>query len=122
MKVIIAGNRNYYNYDFFKDELEIIITDNKLVISEIVSGGSAGIDTLAERYAKEQGISIKIFPAEWGKYGKAAGPFRNRQMAKYIGEDGMLIAFWDYHSSGTRSMIRLADEMNIRTIICSLKL
>ena len=52
------------------------ISDNKLVISEIVSGGLAGIDTLAERYAKKQCISIKIFPAEGGNYGKGSRTYQ----------------------------------------------
>lgn len=46
----------------------------------IISGGATGVDSLAERYAKENGIDCKVFEAKWNKYGKYdedAGTDRN---------------------------------------------
>ncbi len=70
-----------------------------------------GADALGERWAKENDIPVKVFPANWDKHGKAAGPIRNKQMAAY-GE--MLIAFWDGKSSGTGNMISLAEPYNLK--------
>ncbi len=74
MKVIIAGLRGFNDYDLFKSELEKLIHNNRLEISEIVSGGALGVDAMAERFANENGIAVKVFNADWKKYGRGAGP------------------------------------------------
>ena len=119
MKVIIAGLRNFNDYDLFKSELEKMIHNNAIEISEIVSGGASGVDTMAEKYANENGIVLKVFNANWKKYGRSAGPVRNKEMAEYVGEKGALIAFWDYKSKGTGSMIKIAEKMNFYVYICN---
>lgn len=40
-------------------------------------------DACGEAWAKENGIPVRVFPADWGTHGKAAGPMRNWQMARY---------------------------------------
>lgn len=57
----------------------------------VVSGKARGADTLGEQYAKEHGYSIQYFPADWERYGKAAGYLRNTEMAKNA---DALVAFW----------------------------
>lgn len=59
--------------------------------------------------------SVAPFPAEWKRYGRAAGMIRNQQMAWYATH---LIAFWDGQSSGTRSMIEMAkrDGLEVRVV------
>lgn len=75
----------------------------------LVSGHARGVDTLAEKYAEERGIPIQVFPAEWKKYGKAAGPIRNRAMLEYAKEGTVVVAaFWDGQSRGTGNMIKQA--------------
>lgn len=101
MKVIIAGSRTIEDYEL----LEYVIKQSGFNITEIVSGGASGVDTLAERYAKENNIIFTKFAAPWNLYGKAAGPIRNRIMAEYA---DALIAIWDGESSGTRNMIHEA--------------
>lgn len=79
MKTIIAGGKNYYfNYK------DIEILDNlKHTISEVVSGGAKGADSEGEKWAIANNIPLKVFKADWSKYGRAAGPIRNKQMAEY---------------------------------------
>lgn len=113
-KVIIAGCRDYEDYNTVKayaDRMLSNITDE----IQIVSGGASGADALGERYAKEKGYSIKRFPADWNKYGRSAGPKRNRQMAQYA---DALIAFWDGVSRGTKNMI---DEANAGGLLVRVK-
>jgi hypothetical protein len=88
--------------------VEQAIEENKLEVTEIVSGKARGADTLGEQYAKEKGIPVKEFPADWNKYGKAAGPIRNEEMARYA---DWLIAFWHPDCKGTTNMIRIMREM-----------
>lgn len=109
MRVIIAGSRNFDDYQLLKD-----ICDKKLINQkeiEIVSGTANGADKLGEKYAEEKGYCIKKFPADWKTYGKRAGFIRNEEMAKY---SEALIAFWDGESKGTKHMIELAKKYKLK--------
>ncbi|MCR5105611.1 MAG: DUF2493 domain-containing protein [Eubacterium sp.] len=119
MKVVIAGLRGFNDYEIFKVKMEQLFQDNEIDVTEIVSGGASGVDAMAERYANEKRISVKVFNADWKKYGRGAGPVRNKEMAEYVGEKGALIAFWDYKSKGTGSMIKIAEKMNLKIFICN---
>ena len=109
-RIVVAGSRNYENYTEAKRYIEYYVKDikkeNTLVF---VSGGCRGADMLGERYAKENGYKTERFPADWEKYGKAAGPMRNREMAEAA---DYVICFWDGKSLGTKSMIEFAKELN----------
>ena len=100
MKLIIAGGRNFTNYQKLTETCDTILRDQTNI--EIVSGTSKGADQLGEKYAKQKGYKLTKFPADWNKFGKAAGPIRNQQMANYA---NALIAFWDGKSKGTKNMI-----------------
>ncbi len=108
IKVVIAGCRDYNNYDeatgYIDYCLSHIMSENDIII---VSGCASGADALGERYALENGFEIERFPAEWGKYGRSAGPIRNRKMAEAA---DIVICFWDGKSIGTRSMIESAKK------------
>jgi hypothetical protein len=107
MKIVIAGSRHIIDPSI----VEKAIKESGFLgaISEIVSGGARGVDSLAEEYARDTGIPFKLFPADWDKYGKAAGPIRNQQMAEYA---DALIAVWDGKSKGTLNMINNMKKLN----------
>ena len=107
-KVIIAGSRDFADYALLCSFADQVLAGAEDI--EIVSGGARGADALGERYARERGYALKVFPADWKKWGRAAGPIRNRQMADYA---DALIAFWDGQSSGTRDMIGKAEEKRL---------
>ena len=83
--------------------------------TELVSGGCKGTDKMAERFAKKNIIPIRVFIADWKKYGKAAGPIRNKQMIDYIkdSEKRYVIAFTSDKTKGTRNAIKLAVKNSI---------
>lgn len=108
MKIIIAGGRDFDNYDRLRSYCDHLL-QNKTEI-EIVSGTAKGADKLGERYAEERGYPVKRFVADWGTFGKKAGYLRNEDMAIYA---DALIAFWDGMSSGTQHMIRIAEKNNL---------
>lgn len=99
MKVIIAGSRDFNDYKYLCETMKKL----DFSVSEVVSSGARGADLLGERWAKENGIPIKRFDAEWDEYGKAAGFIRNAEMGHYA---DYLVAFWDGTSPGTADMIR----------------
>lgn len=98
MRLIVAGSRTITDFDLVDLHIGRISG-----ITEIVSGACRGVDLLAERSAVNRNIPIKRFCPEWDKYGKAAGPKRNAQMAKYADQ---LLLIWDGESLGSANMKR----------------
>ena len=114
-RVIIAGGRDFNIMVLVEIAMMETFECNYTEI-ELVGGGANGADALGKRFAKEHGIPYKEFPADWGTYHNAAGPIRNRQMARYATETGfrgILIAFWDGKSRGTKHMIDTATELGM---------
>ena len=109
-RVVIAGCRDYENYEQAKEFIDICLSnvrkENEIII---VSGGARGADAIGERYAKENGFAVEKYPADWEKYGKSAGPIRNKQMAEIA---DYVICFWNEKSKGTKSMIDFAKKLN----------
>lgn len=110
MKLIIAGSRNFPSemdglfhslfdiYSFFE------------IVTEVVEGGCKGVDSAAVHFAeKNYGIPTKRFEADWEEHGKAAGPIRNREMAKYA--DALLL-IWDGTSRGSKNMKSEMTKLN----------
>jgi len=65
MRIIVSGSRNIDDYNILVDAINAIIEDNKLEIDEIIHKNGKGIDQLADRYAKENGIPVVIFKPDW---------------------------------------------------------
>ena len=114
MKLIVAGSRDFNDYGLLKTSIQENF--QRCEVEEIVSGIARGADTLGEQFAREYGIPIKQFPANWDLYGKSAGYRRNAEMANYA---DALIAFWNGESKGTMHMINLAKEKNLKVVIIS---
>lgn len=112
MKVVIAGGRSFNDYELLKNKCNEILGANEDI--EIVSGTAKGADMLGEKYAKEMGHKLKLFPADWKKYGKSAGIRRNEQMADY---SDTLIAFWDGISKGTKHMIDYSNKKKLNVFV-----
>lgn len=112
IKLIVAGCRDYFNFDYISQTLDRLSLDPKKV--EFVNGGANGVDAMARKYAGLKGFNIRLFPADWNNLGKRAGPIRNKQMAEY---GTHLIAFWDGISKGTENMISLAKERDLTVLI-----
>jgi hypothetical protein len=115
-RIIIAGGRDFNDYEFLCTNAREYIETLGEVTIEIVSGGAKGVDALGERFAKEQNLELVVFPADWKSYGRAAGPKRNAEMAKYASH---LLSFWDGSSKGTKSMITLARKNNLEVKVVS---
>jgi hypothetical protein len=107
MKIIIAGGRDFDNYLHL---LEAVVKSG-FDVTEVVSGGAPGADTLGELFALDLEIPLKRFPADWNRHGRAAGPIRNGEMAEY---GDALIAMWDGVSTGTANMIKQATERGLK--------
>lgn len=116
-RVIVAGSRYYNDKEALYNMVDTVLKSIDGDV-EIISGNCRGADKLGEQYAEEHGIPVKIFPAEWLKYGKRAGYIRNKQMAEYASEEnGVLIAFPFGDSKGTNMMIKLGKEHGLKVFV-----
>lgn len=117
IRIIVAGSRDFDDYSLLKLTLKEYI--NGLDIADlsqvvIISGAARGADTLGEYFAYDYQIAVRKFPAKWDEIGKRAGWVRNAEMAKYAAEKhGVLFAFWDGKSRGTKNMIDLANRYSL---------
>ena len=109
-RIVVSGCRNFNEYEKAKKYIDICISNIKTKYELIfVSGGCRGADFLGERYAKENGYKIERYSADWTKFGKCAGPKRNKEMA---GAADFVICFWDNKSPGTKSMVEYTKNLN----------
>ena len=117
MKVIVAGGRDFKNYKLLKCTLDNFQQEYGN-ITEVISGTAIGVDKLGEQYANENKIPIKRFVPDWEGLGKKAGHVRNRKMGDYAKEhNGMLVAFWDKQSRGTKGMIDYATKIGLKSVV-----
>lgn len=105
MKLIIAGSRTIQVAPF---EMRAILKHYGLSPTEIVSGTANGVDKCGEKFAKEAGITLIQFPADWDRFGKSAGHKRNAQMAEY---GDCLLLIWDGQSKGSAGMKSIMERM-----------
>lgn len=108
MVVLVCGSRTYSDYSKVYECLKNIDT------SLVIAGGCRGADTLAAIAAKACGYPFREFPADWQRFGKAAGPIRNQKMLDE-GKPDLVIAFHPQlaQSKGTKDMILRAIRHGI---------
>ena len=117
IRIIIAGGRNFNDYEMLKRNMLKFIQKLHDHIDfhdiEIISGNANGADKLGERFAKEYNHNLKIMPAQWDLHGKSAGYLRNKEMLDYTKEadHSVLVAFWDGQSKGTKNMIDISRKI-----------
>lgn len=113
-RVIIAGCRDFADYELLKEKCDFYLQNKEKEDIVIVSGHASGADALGERYAQERGFQLETYPADRKAHGRAAGPIRNENMARVA---HALIAFWDGKSRGTKNMIDTARKHNLQVAV-----
>lgn len=105
MRLLIAGSRDW------QDETQIRQALEHAHPTVLIHGAARGADSIAARLAYAMGIEALAFPADWGRYGRAAGPLRNQRMLDE-GRPEWAILFADHiaTSYGTRDMFRRAER------------
>ena len=104
MKVIIAGSRDFNNYQLLSETMANL----DIEIDTVVCGCARGADSLGRDWAHNHNIPVVEFPADWDSYGRAAGHIRNQKMGDYA---DYLVAFWDKKSTGTKGMIEYMQSL-----------
>lgn len=110
MRVLVCGSRHFEDSRLLYDALDEIKWQKG--ITTIISGGARGADTLAERYAENENLEMEVYPANWEKFGKSAGPIRNGEMLIH-GKPDLVVAFLAKNNRGTKNMIEQAEKAGV---------
>jgi len=87
-KVIVTGGRNFTN------QAVIYRVLNHLRPQFLLVGDCpTGADLITREWAEETETRHKVFVADWTKWGKSAGPRRNKAMVDCADPDTIVIAF-----------------------------
>jgi len=115
MRVLICGGRDFTDWKLFCKVMNKIdpCTHKQLLGNPdlvIIHGGAKGADRFADQWAVVHWKQFEEYPANWKKYGKAAGVIRNQQMIDE-GKPDLVVAFPG--GRGTANMIKLAKKAGI---------
>lgn len=115
MRVLICGDRGWTNAQLIHDKLNELAQGHLDKIDCVIDGMAHGADHLGYVVAAQLGIATRRFPANWNKYGRAAGPIRNQQMLDE-GQPDLVLAFHNdlTNSKGTKDMVNRARKAGVQ--------
>lgn len=108
-KILVCGGRDYSDRHKVYQALSLFKGLNKV---KIIHGAAAGADSLAEEAAIFFGYEVESFPADWKRYGRAAGPVRNKVMLDQ--DPDLVVAFPG--GPGTENMKMIARNAGVLVI------
>lgn len=106
-RALVCGGRTY------GDRARVWAVLDTLRPSCVIHGDARGADRLADEWAKTCGIPAYVFPADWERHGRMAGPIRNARMLR-DGKPTVVIAFPG--GRGTANMISQARLAGVKVI------
>jgi hypothetical protein len=120
--ILITGDRKYQDKNFIHETLSEY--KNKKCL--LIHGGCTGADTLAGIVGKELKFDIQTKPANWKKFGRAAGPIRNKEMINEVliykkqNITTIVLAFHNdlENSKGTKNCINQAIKSGLEVYLC----
>ncbi len=123
MKVIIAGPRNFEDYDVVDEAIK----KSGFEVTEVVSGNAKGVDQLGEMWARANKKKLKLFPADWNnlkqpgarvktnkwnkKYNANAANFRDKAMLEYA--DALIFI----KDTGSDFMVKKAKNFDVEVYV-----
>lgn len=112
-RVLVTGSRDWADAGAIVAALYPIYRDHPDAV--LVSGACpTGADRLAEDAWETWGGIVERHPADWERYGRGAGPRRNKEMVD-LGAD-VCVAFPLPGSRGTRNCMTAAERAGIPVI------
>jgi len=119
-RVLICGGRNLDSADvlnylnrFARGDITNQLGHKAWPITAVMHGGAKGADEGAGLWAESEDLKPLVFPANWRRDGRAAGPIRNRRMLEH-GKPDLVIAFPG--GRGTANMVELAEASGVPVI------
>jgi len=120
MRILVCGDRNWRAIGPI--ETVLALYEGLPYQDTLIHGGCRGADRLAGHIGLGMGFKIRKYPAQWNRYGKAAGVIRNQQMLDE-GRPDIVIGFHDNieQSRGTKDMLNRAKKAGIPTVLYTSK-
>lgn len=131
LRILVTGSRDWRDRRAVGQALVSAIEDHgaHLIVPDNVVGQQMqwervtvvhgdcprGADRIASRIAEAWGMQVEAHPADWARYGRAAGHRRNAEMVA-LGAD-LCVAFPLGESRGTRDCIRRARAAGIPVVV-----
>ena len=112
-RVAVTGGSNFDDSRFVNYHLSRL--DDEYFFECLIHGNAPGADKLCGEWAKSKNIKVISVDANWERYGKAAGPIRNKEILKY--KPDILISFPG--GRGTNNMISEARKLGVTHIECT---
>lgn len=115
MRILVTGSREWTNRDVIYHVLDHYLTvarfrdEPQLVI--VHGACPRGADKIADEWCEERAVPPERYPADWNRYGSAAGQLRNLDMV-HLGAD-VCVAFPLGRSPGTRHCMAAAKTAGI---------
>lgn len=120
MRVLVCGGRDLdrtaaWNWleQNAKDEIAYKLGVSSFTIEAIIHGNARGADQGAGDWGKSEGCKVLAYPANWRKFGSAAGPIRNREMLEKSRPD-IVIALPG--GAGTANMVMQAKAVGVPVV------
>ena len=115
MRVLVTGDRHWKDKGLVHQVLKDLLREYR--ITTLIEGEAPGADLISRKMALSLGVDVAAFPANWTKYGKAAGPVRNQRMLDE-GKPDFVVAFHDNlaMSRGTKNMVERAERAGLPVI------
>jgi hypothetical protein len=114
--VIVAGGGRDLNWPAERINTALLEASGGRPVVRLLHGGARGADRLIDHAARSLAWPVEVIPAEWGRYGRAAGPLRNGLLLRRALEVAapaqasvLVIAFPG--ASGTASLVRQARHL-----------
>jgi hypothetical protein len=110
-RVLVTGSRDWDD----RDAIDLALYGAYVELGSgtvLVSGACpTGADAIAEELWALRGLPVERHPADWKRWGKAAGSLRNQEMVD-LGAD-VCLAFPLPDSRGTRHCMKAAERAGI---------
>ena len=114
--VIVAGGGRDLDWPLDRIGAALVRATASKPVALLLHGGARGADRLIEQAARSLAWPVEVIPAEWGLYGRAAGPLRNGLLLRRALEVAtsaqvsvLVVAFPG--ASGTASLVRQARHL-----------
>lgn len=113
-RILITGSRDWADRDRLENAIIDLHNWHPFQWEDVVivhGDCPTGADAMAEYFATATAIKTERHPADWKKYGRAAGPKRNQQMVDLGAE--VVLAFRNPGSRGTQDCINRAIKAGL---------